>query len=836
MNAIFLIAFRNLVYRSSRSILTISGVAIGMAAAVGVFTLDYNTLMTLKFQEMGQYGTPDLEVIPDVKDSTSTIQTLNILRSHPAIARATPLFFTSITTLQPAAASIELIGVEPDASDWFGAYYLRGNGENMTLEDQQTIILTKKFAQHYGLSIGDSISFMDVSTGPYHIIGLTSNWKIGRRNNGFVGFIPFRVGLQTFQEKIQSVRYWIKRKGDLTVDALQHALPYGYRVVIPDYILAGEVGDDKVMRDGFRVGGLLTLILGLYMVFTSLSIALAERVKEIGLMQAIGTTNRQISAIFVVEAGIIALIGVIIGLLGGIGLTMLLIKFGYSSLGLSIRVWTFLIPKMHITLIMILGLVAAMLGVVYPLFKTRQISIVDALQQRGLHQKVAYSRRLYIVIILLLIIGVPSSFIFLAEMLGTPWLPALHLVSGSSILFAGLISLVFLSPKISGGFIRLAAWPGSHFFRYEHVLTTRTVAHATERIAMSLGTLALVFAGVIGLKHMTLSLKAQSQDWAEEALRQRIFLSTPLITPEEYHLFNSLPGVKFSIPMSYTAFVPFLVRGLPERAFREGPLSKDLDQYNTLLQTPSMLVTSQFAYRYGVAAGDSMDVISSEGPQRIPIIQVTDAYGYFIDSSDRGYAVMALDQMRTLFSVETAHANQFSLILEDEADENEVRNEAFGWFAGKITDIITGEQKYAWVVKGVDDDFFVFELLLAITGLLAGIGVTNTLLIGTLERRREFALLQALGITPVQLYRIVLFEGLIIGIAGGSLAILFGLPLSWIIVDGLRLLSDLPLSYTPDLTWIGISFTASIFVSTVAGIYPAWKTLQAPVTESIKYE
>ena len=836
MNAIFLIAFRNLVYRSSRSILTTAGIAIGIAAAVSVFTLDYNTLRTIKILERGKYGAPDLEVVPDVHDPVASINILKTLRSHPAIARATPLFFTSMTVVQPAGGAIELIGVEPEASNWFGGYYLRDGSTNISLDDQRVIILTQKMARQYRVSIGDSIFFSEMSDIPFRIIGISSNWKLGARNNGNVGFIPFQFGQQTFQSKLQTVRYWIKGRGDLTVEKLQAVLPYGNRVVVPDYILTGEVGDDKVMRDGFRIGGLLTLMLGLYIVFTSLSIALAERIKEIGLMQAIGMSDRQITTVFIVEAAIMALVGAIIGLLGGIALTAILVKLGYSSLGLSVRIWTFGIPKARLALIMLLGLAAAMLGVVYPLFKSRQITIVDALQQRGLHQKVAYSRRLYVVIILLLIIGVPGGYVILSEILEAPWQQAFHLVSGSSLLLAALLSIVFLSPKMTGGFIRLAAWPVSHFFVCEHILTTRTVAHATERVAMSLGTLALVFAGVIGLKHMTISLKAQSQTWADQALNQRIFLTTPLMTPEEYTRFNWLPGVKSSIPMSFTVYAPFIIRGLQDNAFDEGPLSDHRDQYHAFINTPSLLVSGRLAHRYGISSGDSMAVMASDGPRPVPIIMVTDVYGYFIDSSDRDYAVMALDQMKKLFSVETSTANQFTLILEEEADENQVRNEALGWFGRDISDIITGGQKYAWAVKGVDDDFFVFEMLLIITGLLAGIGVMNTLLIGGLERRREFGLLQAVGVTPGQLYRIVLFEGLIIGMAGGVLAILFGLPLSWIIVESLRLLSALPLTFTPDLTWIGISFLASVFVATAAGLYPAWKTLHIPVTESVKYE
>ena len=142
MNAIFLIAFRNLVYRSSRSFLTTAGIAIGIAAAVSVFILDYNTLRTIKILERGKYGAPDLEVVPDVHDPGASINILKTLRSHPAIARATPLFFTSMTVVQPAGGAIELIGVEPEASNWFGGYYLRDGSTNISLDDQRVIILT----------------------------------------------------------------------------------------------------------------------------------------------------------------------------------------------------------------------------------------------------------------------------------------------------------------------------------------------------------------------------------------------------------------------------------------------------------------------------------------------------------------------------------------------------------------------------------------------------------------------------------------------------------------------------------------------------------------------
>lgn len=808
----------------------------GIAAAIGVFVLDYNTLISMKILERGRYGDPDLEVFSDVSDTDTEENTLNNIQAHPHVAAATPLFFTSLTSVEPDGITFEITGLEPNASAQFRAYYVRDGGRDLMPGDGPVIILTEKAARLAGLSIGDSIRFSEAPDMAFTIIGLTANWKLGLRNNGFVGFVPFSFGRELFTSQIKTLTYWVRHNGPLTVESLQAILPFGNRAAMPAYRLAGETGDDKVMRDGFRVGGLMTLMLGLYMVFTSLSIALAERIREVGLMQAVGVTDRQIAAVVLIEAVVMALVGAVLGLLGGIALTYVLMKLGYSSLGLSIRVWTFRIPEWRLFFILLLGVIVSLSGAVYPLVKSRRITPVDALQQRGLHHSVAFSKRLYMGVVLILFPGIPTGYMLIGELLHMPWQPALYLICVAAFLLAALVSVVFLSPKLTGGLIRLAASPVSSLFSCEHMLTTRTAAHATERIAMSLGTLALVFAGVLGLKHMTGSLKMQSQAWAEQALQQRFFITTPLLKQSAYNRFNYLPGVQQAIPMSFIAYAPFQIRGLPDNAFLTGPLSDDRERYQKIIDTPALLVSRQFAYRYGIAAGDSITALTSDGPVQLPVLMVTDAYGYFIDSSDRNYAVMALGRMEQLFSIDTSAASQFTLVLDRDADEEQVRNEAFGWFGGDIKELITGTQKYEWAVKGVDDDFFVFEILLAITGLLAGLGVTNTLLIGAMERRREFALLQALGVTPFQLYRIVLFEGLIIGIAGGGLAVVFGLPISWIIVEGLRLLSDLPLEFTPEPVWIAAGFFAAVLVATGAGLYPAWKTLQVPVTESVKYE
>ena len=66
-----------------------------------------------------------------------------------------------------------------------------------------------------------------------------------------------------------------------------------------------------------------------------------------------------------------------------------------------------------------------------------------------------------------------------------------------------------------------------------------------------------------------------------------------------------------------------------------------------------------------------------------------------------------------------------------------------------------------WRTREIDRDFLILDFILLMTVVLAGVGVTNTLMIQVLARSREFSVLKTLGVDRRQLVGIVLLEGLI---------------------------------------------------------------------------
>src|SRR6185312_6518080 len=77
------------------------------------------------------------------------------------------------------------------------------------------------------------------------------------------------------------------------------------------------------MRTGFAMGGIATLIVGMFLVYNALSVSVAERRHEIGILLALGATREQVGLLFTGEALLMGLAGGLIGIPVGIGLAYL---------------------------------------------------------------------------------------------------------------------------------------------------------------------------------------------------------------------------------------------------------------------------------------------------------------------------------------------------------------------------------------------------------------------------------------------------------------------------------------------------------------------------------
>jgi len=141
--------------------------------------------------------------------------------------------------------------------------------------------------------------------------------------------------------------------------------------------------------------------------------------------------------------------------------------------------------------------------------------------------------------------------------------------------------------------------------------------------------------------------------------------------------------------------------------------------------------------------------------------------------------------------------------------------------------------------------FQLFDLLLLIFGSLAlavaMLGIVNTLVMAILERRREIGILKALGAADHDVKLLFFFEAGVMGLLGGAL----GVGLGWLIGRAVTAATnlylrrqELPPADVFTVTWWLVlgAIVFAVFVSLVAGLYPASRAAKLNPVESLRYE
>jgi putative ABC transport system permease protein len=155
----------------------------------------------------------------------------------------------------------------------------------------------------------------------------------------------------------------------------------------------------------------------------------------------------------------------------------------------------------------------------------------------------------------------------------------------------------------------------------------------------------------------------------------------------------------------------------------------------------------------------------------------------------------------------------------------------------RVADIDTGLS----LTKTASDGFNVltgFLLFLALlTALVGSIGLAGTMSLNVMERTREIGILRAVGASNRKLMRIVLLEGITMGLLSWALGSLAAFPISKILSDSISLAlfggtSSFGLSITGFVVWLA----AVMLLSVLASVLPARSATRLTIREVLSYE
>jgi putative ABC transport system permease protein len=333
---------------------------------------------------------------------------------------------------------------------------------------------------------------------------------------------------------------------------------------------------------------------------------------------------------------------------------------------------------------------------------------------------------------------------------------------------------------------------------------------------------------------MTASLRGELEEWGERAVLDKLWIEGLAGAPidelaAEQHRLPEVVGVE---PGDARAHVDFLLIGLrADELAGYGPAAEDPAVLRALAEGEGAVVSTRLARQRELAVGDRLLVdTSGHGVQSFPVVAVSDAYGYFIHPDERAYAVTSDRHLHRFFCVDTASVDHVAVRLAEGAGPMAVGS------AGAVEALVrarypdapdlrftSGRRVLAHHLEDLGRDFVLFDLILGLTALLAGLGVLNGLLLSALERRKELGVLRALGTSDRQLAGAVLLESALLGAVGGALGLAVGAALTPVLVLALRALSGLDLPLRTAGPWLAALPLGAVALAVLAGLYPLWR-------------
>ncbi len=324
---------------------------------------------------------------------------------------------------------------------------------------------------------------------------------------------------------------------------------------------------------------------------------------------------------------------------------------------------------------------------------------------------------------------------------------------------------------------------------------------------------------------MTASLRAEIVVWAQEALVDKVYLGrvppTPLAVLKE-HL-AKYPGVLAIETGSARSYAPFLLLGMRAAELaRYGPCKQDPKLAARLSRGEGVILSRQLARQLAYKVGDRVHVSNAAGAvQELEVLAVSDAYGYFPHPDERLYGVVGDTFSARAFCLDVENLTECAVVLAPGTDPDIVKAAVREMYP--TIDILryeSGRDLLTLHLADITRDFRLFDLILGLTALLAGLGVLNGLLLSALERTKELGVLKALGAARAQIAGMVLCESIVVGVIGGLIGTALGAALTPVIVRALEGLSALDLPEETAGIWLVWVPLGAVGLALVAALVP----------------
>jgi len=859
------LAWRSLGARKMRTFLTTAGIALGVAVLFASLSAGATMDAAVDRAAADEMGHADLRV-EAFQEQGLTPDTVGVIERAPGVAVAAPalerMTYLSASLNQTATAKlpppVTVLGIDPVREPQLHDMPL-ASGRLLTAADRQSALVTQTLADQEGYRVGDSVSLNGtIAAGPqsYKIVGIVSGDGTLPEAAGRVVYVPL-ASAQTLFGTTSVTRVDVGVAAGTSVDELIGELDVS--ITTQPYLLSrtadlaaslrGEMAD---FSSALLLVAAVVLFAGAFLIFNTLSMTVAERTRDVGLLRAAGTTRSQVMGLVLLQAFAIGVAGSLVGIAAGIGLAALTLSWVGSSGPITLAAPS--LSARSIAMALVIGVALTLAASLEPAWRAGRIPPVEALR-RGPAGAAAGAARLRWLVVVFGVLAVAALAVWPNGSAGAG-LTSIATDGGSGawgplVIYGLLLLTVLVVPRVLGPLVRVSGLP-FRVFRNEERLARSSMSRDRSRTALTVGALVVGVAMVVALATAAQDVRTIGSSWLTETIPGSELLTSirPLsLTDPIQEQLAETPGVKsvspvglFGVPYVFTSqngghtqksVVRQEAAAISGRDYlADGRLNFVSGNRTTALDAldsgGSVIVPQSFAAQEDISNGDTLDFATGATLTQLRVVGIV---AHSIPAGAQEAILIGWSDALTEFGVTGA---DFYAVRYDPGRESTAQPALDAAATSYALEPNQLDRVSGTVGDALDRIFKLLDALSLIAVLVAGLGMVNTFSMSVLERVREIGVLRATGMTSRQVWGMVVIEAGMLGLVGAIVGAAIGLLVGALLVAW----SSAGFGFVFDPPWPSILLAAcfGFLISLLASIYPAGVASRISIVRALQHE
>ncbi|MGE0487799.1 MAG: FtsX-like permease family protein [Vulcanimicrobiota bacterium] len=694
-------------------------------------------------------------------------------QTFPGVA-ARPVVEGFVTLELQQPVSLHLLGLDPLAPFEQGSSLVSGGGMRGLMGSPDGVVMTRQTARRLGLSVGSPIPA-----------------RLGQRRLSLrlAGLLEPADGASEtalanlLLADISTAQHILDQKGRLSRIDLSLVDPAPVAAWLPPSTTLEPSGSQsqalEEMTSAFHLNlkalSLLSLVVGMFLVYNVTAFSVVHRRPALARLRTLGALPEELFLAVMSETLAVAGLGTLLGL--GLGCWLgrqlvFLVTRTLNDLYYVLELTSYSIDPLVLVKGLCLGILTSLAAAFGPAREAGHTLPALLVHRSGLEAASLLAwRRVGLAGLLLLL---AAGLVVRLPGLWAGLLTLLLVLVGAALVTPGLVTL-------------LVSLVPSRPLPLELRLALRSIPATLSRTGIATSALMIAVAATVSIGLMVHSFRTTLRNWLETTLQADVYITLPdraamlggeRLSGELLEQLKTLPGVSDYTTQSQNTVVSST--GQTQLvAVRDGGRYRQSLRFRQAVDDPwsafeagAVLVSEPYASRYRLEVGQPLRLLTEAGWQEFTIAGIFYSYG-----PERGLALMRADVFARHWK--SPGASGIGLYLEDPEQAEAVVLEAQR--LGRL------EVRSTASIKALSLE--IFERTFLVTGVLRGlalmvalVGIFGSLTALGLERIRELSTLRALGMTRVQVGRLLTVQSGLLGLFAGLLALPTGVVLAAVMV------------------------------------------------------